>query len=186
MSRTQVETPATAARVERGPAVLCRAYTRALECLVVSATSSRRKTLAEAACAGGWKTAVFADAGPAASYVERRMINLALIDMKARSQRHVPDFRLLAEKLAHQNNLLLVVCGRESAVQEELWARQLGAWLYLPGAVRRDGVAPLCEEARYITEQLGATQTPAGLADRRTDAPAVVPASVRLRNKNPR
>jgi hypothetical protein len=51
-----------------------------------------------------------------------------------------------------------VICGNEGRPQEEIWARQLGAWLYLPGVVESDDVAMLCGEARQIAEQLAKPQ----------------------------
>jgi hypothetical protein len=45
-----------------------------------------------------------------------------------------------------------VICGSEDNVDEELWARQLGAWLYLPGVTDGDSLTSLCVEARRLRE----------------------------------
>jgi hypothetical protein len=37
---------------------------------------------------------------------------------------------------------------------EEIWARQLGAWMYLPGVNDHSDVAMLCGEARNAAEKL--------------------------------
>ena len=48
--------------------------------------------------------------------------------------------------------MLLVICGSEDNVDEELWARQLGAWLYLPGVCDGDSLTSLCVEARRLRD----------------------------------
>ena len=42
-------------------------------------------------------------------------------------------FQTLVRQLADQRQVLLVVCGHEQDGTEEVWARQLGVWFYLPG-----------------------------------------------------
>jgi hypothetical protein len=53
---------------------------------------------------------------------------------------------------------LLVVCGSEDSVDEEMWARQLGAWVYLPGVSGADALMSLFAEARRVGERRGAWQ----------------------------
>jgi hypothetical protein len=68
------------------------------------------------------------------------------------------------EQLASQSGVLLIVCGNEGSVEEELWVRQRGAWLYLPGVVEASNLALLCGEAKQIVERLARTAVPAVIA----------------------
>ena len=50
------------------------------------------------------------------------------------------------------------VCGSEDSVDEELWARQLGAWVYLPGVSSGDALMSLFAEARRVSDRRGVFQ----------------------------
>jgi hypothetical protein len=54
----------------------------------------------------------------------------------------------------------LIVCGNEGDVEEEVWVRQLGAWLYLPNVTEASNLALLCGEARHIAERLAKPPVP--------------------------
>jgi len=180
MSQSQTETFAPVGQVSRRPTVLQRTHKAVWECLVVSATSKRRKMLAEAARAGGWQTVPFADTRRALSYIEKKLIHLALVDIETGTELQLPELRFLSETLVQQDHLLLVICGRETAAEEETWARQLGTWLYLPGVGGYEGVASLCQEARHITEQLNAPCPPGRHTGHRATS-AATPAAGRIR-----
>ena len=53
----------------------------------------------------------------------------------------------------------LIVCGNEGATEEEIWVRQLGAWMYLPGVTEGSNLSLLCSEARHIAERLSRSAT---------------------------
>ncbi len=132
------------------------------QCLIVSADPQRRKLLEQAADDSGWKTFSCADAHSATTYVNRWMVQLAVVDLQ--SQR--PElFRPLVEQLTACNGLLSIVCGNEGDVDEEIWVRQRGAWMYLPGVADSSNISLLCSEARQIAERLwksgGNERTPA-------------------------
>ena len=59
---------------------------------------------------------------------------------------------LLEETLAAMPGMLLAICGHEADPQEEIWARQLGVWLYLPGlSTQHVGeISVLCEQAQLM------------------------------------
>lgn len=124
-----------------------------IQCLVVSAKAARQEMLVEAATTGGWQTIVCSDAPSALRCLNRVFVQLALVDLEKPDG---TDLRVVVEKLAASPGVLLIVCGNEADVQEEIWARQLGAWLYLPGA-EGAGMSVLCSEARQLTEQLAET-----------------------------
>jgi len=122
------------------------------QCLIVSADPRRRAMLEQAATDSGWKTFVCADIASARAQVHRWLMQLAVIDLEAQA----PDaFRPLVEELTACNGLLSIVCGNEGNVEEEIWVRQRGAWMYLPGVSDQSNIGLLCGEARQIAERLG-------------------------------
>ena len=55
---------------------------------------------------------------------------------------------------------LLIVCGTEGNPLEEIWAWQLGVWLYLAGVDLNCDVESLCSEARQVTNKLATPTKP--------------------------
>ncbi len=121
------------------------------QCLIVSANPERRRTLDRAASESGWKTHVCADAQAALAHVNRWLVQLAVVDLDTPSS---ATFRPLVEQLAAQSGLLSIVCGHDGDVQEEIWVRQQGAWMYLPGVADSSNVGLLCSEAKQIVERI--------------------------------
>ncbi len=122
------------------------------QCLVVSTRQKRRMMLEEAAVEGGWDAAVCGDAEVAWDAVKRRRFGLAFVDLDGVDSPE--QLRQLAEEISKMNNTLLVICGNEGEALEEIWARQLGAWLYLPGVSAGSDLITLCEQAQPIVEKL--------------------------------
>ena len=83
---------------------------------------------------------------------------LAFIDIAHPLDGRVDEARAMAETLAAGQGALLAVCGRPTdaggmpggADDEECWARQMGAFVYLPGVGSDAGIALLVDEARRI------------------------------------
>jgi ActR/RegA family two-component response regulator len=139
------------------------------QCLIVSADSKRRDMLERAAMEGGWKTLLCADASTALTMVNRSLVQLAIVDLE--SQR-AESLRPVVERFQVSNGLLLIVCGNEGDVEEEVWVRQLGTWLYLPGVVDDGNLSLLCGEARQIAERLSQSKViprPNGQAAQRSN-----------------
>jgi DNA-binding NtrC family response regulator len=122
------------------------------QCLIISADTARREMLQRAAEEGGWKTSLCGDVPSALVHLRRSFVQLALVDLEGQKR---DAFQLVIEQLTARSGLLLVVCGNETDVEEEVWARQQGAWLYLPGVVETSNLALLCGEARHIAERVG-------------------------------
>ena len=59
--------------------------------------------------------------------------------------------------MAANKGLLLAVCGKPDDTTGEVWSRQLGVWMYLPGVDGRSDIALLCGEARNILKKMGDT-----------------------------
>ncbi|MBX3413059.1 MAG: hypothetical protein KF708_10260 [Pirellulales bacterium] len=115
----------------------------------------RCETLARAAASGGWRTIRCRTAESARGTTERLHCQLAILDVEAASSGcDAEELRILVEQLARENDLLLLVCGNERDPREEIWARQLGVWLYLPGVVAGPELTTLCSEALDVAERL--------------------------------
>jgi hypothetical protein len=126
-----------------------------LGCLVVSGDASRRKRFVAAASLAGWNRSKVPENAATLNTAADHDVSLAIIDIASPVGERVRDTLELAEELAARPNTLVVICGSEDNVDEELWARQLGVWLYLPGVADGDSLASLCIEARRLQEPIG-------------------------------
>jgi hypothetical protein len=75
---------------------------------------------------------------------------LAFVDLEGEQG---AGFQSLVRQLADQRQVLLVVCGSGRDGNEEVWARQLGVWFYLPGVSEAGTIGLLCRDARTIVAQ---------------------------------
>ena len=124
---------------------------QAAHCLVASANVDKRAFLSDAATHAGWETVVCADAQNATAAARRVRFQMAWIDLDYHGQ--TPSgFRDLCQTLAATPEMLLAVCGHVNDAEEEVWARQLGVWLYLPGISleHADEISELCEHAQLL------------------------------------
>jgi DNA-binding response OmpR family regulator len=124
-----------------------------LECLIVSPRAQQRELLSRAASDSGWASVVCGDAGTARDLAQRIVVKLAFIDLEQSPLDDLADLQDLAAELSRMGCPLLVVCGAEGNAQQEIWARQLGAWLYLPGMAGVEAMTELCGEARSVVER---------------------------------
>jgi len=131
-----------------------------LHCLVVAADAERRAFLARAAREAGWEVAVYADAHAASVAAQRFGHSLAIVDLEGLSAEQAREVRTLTEQLSTSSQPLLMVCGTEGNALEEIWARQLGVWLYLSGVDPSCDLETLCSEAKQVVEKLHAAATP--------------------------
>jgi DNA-binding NtrC family response regulator len=131
------------------------------QCVIVSSDVTRCEALSRAAAEGGWRTIRCRSAEAALATAVRTPCQLAILDVEAASAgRDAEELRRLVEQLACENDLLLLVCGHERDPREEIWARQLGVWLYLPGVVAGPELTTLCGEALEIAERLAHRREP--------------------------
>jgi hypothetical protein len=84
----------------------------------------------------------------------RHRMDLALIDLQSASAAQEGSLRNLVERLAARDGPLVAVCGKPDDTQGEVWSRQLGVWMYLPGVDGQSDIALLCGEARNILKKL--------------------------------
>ena|GEM_PF-2025722 len=146
--------PATAAQVKRVENKRSSA-TGLLHCLVVSGEADRREALSWAALQGGWKTVPCVDVPMAEACFRRMFLQLAVVDLQRSN--HVPREHLekLIETLAASGNMLLVVCGDEGNLDQEIWARQIGVWMYVPGINHGSDLKTLLGEAHCLAQRMG-------------------------------
>ncbi len=129
-----------------------------MRCLVVSGDGGFRGRLEMVSelCDGATCEAP-ADVATLASSVEGDY-QLVIVDIAHPLGDRVNDSVEIAEEFASRPGTLLVVCGSEDSVEDELWARQLGAWVYLPGVSGGDALVSLFTEARRAGERRGVMQ----------------------------
>lgn len=109
--------------------------------------------LVRAANEAGWDTVACADAKSAWHTAERERFAMALVDLEAADSCSA-QYRELAEHIIGSQKTLTLVCGNEGNAAEEIWARQIGVWLYLPGVTVNCDVRSLCAEAMPIAEKV--------------------------------
>jgi hypothetical protein len=119
-------------------------------CLVVSGDASRRSAICDAAQDAGWESVVCEDGEQAAQAARRTRFQMAWVDMEEHGT--TEPLRDLCQSIAALPGVLLVICGHAHDPQEEIWARELGVWLYLPGVSLVPGIElqMLCEQAMLI------------------------------------
>ena len=123
------------------------------QCLVVSEDALRRDMLRRSAEQSGWETVVCTEADSAMRIALRTLLQLAIVDLESATGQRPEGFDPLLRKLAETSDILLVACGNDGNIQEEIWARQLGVWLYLPAVIDIEGMATMCDEARQIADR---------------------------------
>ena len=141
---------ATAPRSVRGPGLL--------KCLVLSGNRGLRNRLDAVTELSGWSAC---DAPEDASDLQAAIdgdYQLVIADIAHPLGDRVNDTVEIVEELASRPGTLVVVCGSEDSVDEELWARQMGAWVFLPGVSGGDALVSLCTDARRLVERRGEFQ----------------------------
>jgi uncharacterized protein YgbK (DUF1537 family) len=124
-------------------------------CLVVSASPRRAQLWVRAAHEEHWTTIVCTTAEDANRQSVRQRIDLALVDLQSAPAECEARLRSLVQQLAARDGPLLAVCGKPDDTSGEVWSRQLGVWMYLPGVDNESDIALLCGEARNILKKLG-------------------------------
>ncbi|MCA9212976.1 MAG: hypothetical protein KDB27_07925 [Planctomycetales bacterium] len=125
--------------------------TQASQCLVVSQSESMRELLSKSANVAGWDTVVCMDHENGLAAFNRTRFKLAFIDLTGTNA--PSELRDLCHTLASQPNCLVAICGSAMNSEEEIWARQVGVWLYLPGVAleHAEELAAICEQAQLVS-----------------------------------
>ena len=123
-----------------------------LNCLIVCLDKKRQALLTHTATHSGWGVTSCADAEQARLASRRIAYQMAIVDMA------VPDrselTRDLCQDLVRDKHVLLVVCGKDGVPEEEIRARQLGAWVYLPGTISAEGLSDICRQAQEFADKV--------------------------------
>jgi hypothetical protein len=154
MNDVQTSVPATLASPDWRATLTRRAPVALQTCLVVSTSARRAQLWVRAAHEEHWTTVVCSTADDAVRQSVRHRMDLALIDLQSASAAQERSLRNLVERLAARDGPLVAVCGKPDDTQGEVWSRQLGVWMYLPGVDGQSDIALLCGEARNILKKL--------------------------------
>ena len=154
MNELQTTMPAALASPESRAPVSRRAPPALQMCLVVSASVPRAQLWVRAAHEEQWATIVCNTPDDAIRQAVRHRVDLALIDLQSAPTTQERLLRRLVEQLASRDGPLLAVCGKPDDTTGEVWSRQLGVWMYLPGVDSQSDIALLCGEARNILKKL--------------------------------
>ena len=138
-----------------------RAPATSLVCLVVSPDPLRQLMFGKAAMRNGWKQVVCADQASALPHLASGTVGMVLVDTVTPNPNTAADRRLLVELLSDQKETLTVVCGRTNDPQEEIWARQCGAWMYLAGVAPESDLDPVLCGAKEVIERMRQRKSPA-------------------------
>lgn len=128
------------------------------QCLISSASRARRNMLSTAAANAGWDSIVCNSPEAVSSNLELTMFQFAMVDLDHRGETPSGARDLVQNLIQGDPNVLIGVCGHEADPQEEIWARQLGVWVYLPGATTTSEVSLLFEQALQIVVAQRVTQ----------------------------
>jgi hypothetical protein len=123
-------------------------------CLVISPDALRRMMFGQSAERSGWEQIVCADAASALEHLESGNVGMVLIDTSSTGDTSVEARRWLVEQLAGRKDVLTAVCGRTSDTEDEIWARQLGVWMYLPGVAPESDLDPILTAGREVSVRM--------------------------------
>ncbi len=85
--------------------------------------------------------------------VFKRSVPLIVVDLPDAMAAGYGELKDAAQRAHELSNALLLVAGNAGDVREEIWARQLGAWVYLNECNGQRGFEYLLEEARLALER---------------------------------
>jgi hypothetical protein len=118
------------------------------DCLVASPDDSRLSRLADAAETAGWQVVRASNVEAASDFSDRIAFRLAIVDLAPCRQLNEERFRCLAQRLALNERSLLAVVGREGDAPQEIFARSLACWLFLPDIGEASELTSILRHAR--------------------------------------
>jgi hypothetical protein len=124
-----------------------------LRCLVLTWSEGRAELLRSAASNECWQATVNIDVREFLRNMFLLRVPLTFVDLPDEKYRNYQTLRQAAERAKDLSDSLIVVCGMGHGppvdrAAEELWARQLGAWAYLPGDNGLAGLELIFGDAR--------------------------------------
>lgn len=137
---------------ERRPPSKSRRST-SMNCLLMSSNLRLRLRMKVAASSAGWGVYECTNVRDAVRAAVLHRAPLALVDIRDQSS-DAEAFDDLIRVVRSTADSLIVICDQEATPEKELWSRQNGAWLYLPGVDEESDLARICREAKAIAEKL--------------------------------
>jgi hypothetical protein len=124
-----------------------------LRCLVLTWSEGRAELLRSAANNESWQPTVNIDIREFLRNVFLLRVPLTFVDLPDVKIQSYAALRDAAQRAKDLSDSLIVICGvgggtTDHRVAEELWARQLGAWAYLPGDNGLPGLELIFGDAR--------------------------------------
>lgn len=128
MNNLQADFSTAVQQVQVAPVAPRKVEVGSCQCLVVSASQTRREMLSDAALDSGWDTVVCGDAESALSEFRRNKFQLAFVDLDGFGAAPAESYRDLCQQLALDgNDLLLVACGHEGTPWKKYGS---GNWVF--------------------------------------------------------
>ena len=128
--------------------------THEFACCVVASNAARSDMLAMSAKAAGWGAihcVAATDLDGTDFDCTAQEERLTIVDIAGSQPGDA--CRSLVQRLAKRRGALLLVCNNSGDAAEEIWARGLGVWFYLPGVPDDADLSSLCADALHITER---------------------------------
>lgn len=104
-----------------------------LRCLVLTWSEGRAELLRSAASNESWQATVNIDVREFLRNLYVLRVPLTFVDLPDVDAKSYSLLKEAAQRTSELGNSLVVICGLGGNPAEEIWARQLGAWAYLPG-----------------------------------------------------
>lgn len=122
------------------------------KCLLVSTDEACLEGMRHAASGAGWDCLPCECPKDSLRQAFLERYALAIVDIvPAEHRRQLTD---LLRILANSSQGLVIAYDRWGEPASELWARENGVWLYLPGVADWEELTSACQEARRIREQI--------------------------------
>ncbi|MEN1681831.1 MAG: hypothetical protein AAGJ46_19800 [Planctomycetota bacterium] len=130
-------------------------------CLITSADAELAQWAGSAAQAAGWSVVSCSSARESLREAVLHEFPLALLDYGG-DPSHREALADLLRMLKSSTGSVQVVCERrpDDGCSGERWARQSGAWLYLPDVNASSDLTGVCREARSVVEKLRGPASP--------------------------
>jgi hypothetical protein len=142
-----IRSPATQPAGARSLAGSALVLPHLLRCRVLTWSEQRTELIRSAAEEESWQPTLSRDVRQFLRQLFQHRTPLTFVDLPS----HVADeYRLyqVAVERASEMKELVAVCGGDQTPEEEIWARQLGVWVYLPGDNGLVGLRHLFGNAR--------------------------------------
>ncbi|TWT42665.1 hypothetical protein [Botrimarina hoheduenensis] len=130
--------------------------------LVLVTDPARRRAVTQAAQSAGWRVVACQSPDETAAQVQQWRLQFAIVELAAGDLPQRSALRQSVQQLREASSPLLIVADQAPTHEDELWARQIGAWLYLPAMTVGEELTQLCREALYSVRRQATAQAPVG------------------------